>query len=254
METQEERDPNTGDPKAMTLFGHLDELRARLVRSILACVIFFGIAMFFWEPIFKFLQIPLLESIPNAKLHFTDPMDPFLTSIRVAFFTSLIFACPVWLYQFWRFIEPALYPEERKYVLPFTFASVSLFLAGICFSYYFIFPMAMDFLINYGSRVGEPIITVSRYMSMLSMMIFGFGIVFEAPLIIVLLGLLDIVSAESLAKNRQFVIVGIIIVGALLTPPDPMSQIGMAIPLYLMYEISIIVIKVVKRNPAKSDA
>ena len=250
-ETHEQEDH---DPKVMTLFQHLDELRGRLVRSIASCLIFFVLAMVFWKPIFEFLKIPLLQAIPDAKLHFTDPMDPFITSIKVGFFSSLIAACPVWLYQFWRFIEPALYPEERKYILPFTFASVALFFAGVSFSFFFIYPLAIEFLLNYGENLGvEPIITISRYMSMLSLMVFGFGIVFETPLILVLLGMLDIVNADSLAKHRQIVLVLIVIVGALLTPPDPLSQLGMAVPLYLMYEISIVIIRVLKRKPKEEN-
>ena len=122
------------------------------------------------------------------------------------------------------------------------------FFTGIAFSYYGILPIALEFLLELGQEVGEPMITITDYTSMLTLMLFGFGFVFEAPLILILLGFLDIISASSLRKYRRFVCVGVLVVGAILTPPDPLSQIGMAIPLYLMYEISILVIAFLERR------
>ncbi|NRA44952.1 MAG: twin-arginine translocase subunit TatC [Oligoflexales bacterium] len=236
--------------KVMSLFDHLVELRQRIVKSLIAVLIFFGIAMAFSTEIIEFLKQPLLSAIPQNKdaLHFTGPLDVFITSIKVGFLTAIIFACPVWIYQFWRFIEPALYKHERKYILPFVFASVGLFVAGVSFCYYAILPLALEFLITLGMEVGTPIITITDYVSMLMLMIFGFGFIFETPLILVLLAILDLVSAEMLAKYRRYVLVGILFVGAILTPPDPLSQVGMAIPLYLMYEFSILIIRMIKKK------
>lgn len=241
--------------KMMPLFGHLTELRQRLVRSALAVLIFFVISMAFSTEIIEFLKTPLREAIPGTTdvLHFTGPLDVFLTSIKVAFLCSVVCACPVWIYQFWRFIEPALYQNEKKLVLPFVMASVGLFITGIAFCFYMILPLALEFLIGLGKEVGVPIITITDYISMITLMIFGFGLVFETPVILILLSLLDLVSAQALAACRRYVIVGVLFIGAVLTPPDPLSQIGMAIPLYIMYEVSILIIRLIRREQSDSE-
>ena len=251
IESKDEEEEQLVDGgKVMSLFDHLVELRQRIVKSLIAVLVFFGIAMAFSTELIEFLKQPLLAAIPQNKdaLHFTGPLDVFITSIKVGFLAAIIFACPVWIYQFWRFIEPALYKHERKLVLPFVFASVSLFVAGISFCFYVILPLALEFLITLGMEVGTPIITITDYVSMLMLMIFGFGFIFETPLILVLLAILDLISAELLAKYRRYVLVGILFVGAILTPPDPLSQIGTAVPLYLMYEFSILIIRLIKRK------
>lgn len=241
---------NPENLKAMGLMDHLDELRARVVRSILAIIVLFLISFSFAEYILNFLKGPLIDALPknNDGLHFTGPMDVLVANIKVSFLVAVIGSCPIWLYQFWRFLEPALYDHEKKYVFPFIFASVSLFFAGVSFCFFVILPMALDFLIGYGLQVGTAIITVGDYVSLVMILIFGFGIVFETPVILVLLALMDLVSAESLAANRKFVLVGILVLGALLTPPDPISQIAMAIPTYFMYEVSIVIIRMLKRK------
>ena len=250
IENKEEEEQLIDGGKVMSLFDHLVELRQCIVKSLIAVLVFFCIAMAFSTEIIEFLKQPLLSAIPENKdaLHFTGPLDVFITSIKVGFLTAIIFACPVWIYQFWKFIEPALYKHERRLILPFVFASVSLFVAGVSFCYYVILPLALEFLIKLGMEVGTPIITITDYVSMLMLMIFGFGFIFETPLILVLLAILDLISAEMLAKYRRYVMVGILFVGAILTPPDPLSQIGMAVPLYLMYEFSIIIIRLIKRK------
>ncbi|MFK7873571.1 MAG: twin-arginine translocase subunit TatC [Oligoflexales bacterium] len=247
METEEEL-PHGG--KVMSLWEHLGELRQRLVRSLLLVMVAFFGALVFSNQILDFLKAPLVAALPagaNA-LHFTNPLDVFLVGIKVSFFTSIIIAAPYWIMQFWRFLEPALYEHERRYVVPFGVASILLFLSGISFCFFLILPLALEFLLTLGMEVGTPIITVTDYISMLMVLIFGFGLVFETPLILILLSLLDLLDAEMLSKHRSLVAVIVLVVGAILTPPDPMSQIGMAIPLYLMYEISIIVIRALEKR------
>ncbi len=235
--------------KAMTLWEHLGELRARMVRSVIVTVVLFVAAFGFAEPILLYLREPLVKALPagvNA-LHFTGPMDVFIANIKVAFLISIILGCPVWLYQFWRFIEPALYEHERKYILPFIVASVGLFLAGVLFCYYVMVPTTLKYLIGMGISVGVPIITVGEYVSLLAILIIGFGVVFETPLILIILAMMDILSYDMLSKNRKAVVVIILIIAAILTPtPDPVSQLTMAIPTYLMYEASLIIIRMIK--------
>ena len=234
---------------AMGLGEHLGELRVRLIRSILSVIIIFCIAFSFAETIINFLKGPLVEVLGEGQsaLHFTGPMDVLIANIKVSFLTAVVFSCPVWLYQLWKFIEPALYKNEKKYILPFVFVSTALFFAGISFCFFIILPMALDFLLKLGMEVGTPIITVADYLSVVMLLIFGFGLVFETPVILVLLSILGLVDAKFLSENRKFVLVGILVLSALLTPPDPLSQLAMGIPTYLMYEISIIVIKLLNR-------
>ena len=238
--------------KVMSLLDHLVELRQRIVKSILAVLAFFCVSMLVSSELIEILKSPLMqalpESLPNKNIHFTGPLDVFLTGIKVSFLSAVIFSSPVWIYQFWKFIEPALYEHERKFIMPFIGASIGLFISGICFCFFIILPLALEFLINLGLEVGTPIITITDYISMIMFMICGFGIIFETPLILVLLAILDLVNDEILAKYRKYVIVGVLFVGAILTPPDPLSQIGMAIPLYLMYELSILIIRAMRRK------
>ena len=229
---------------------HLDELRKRIFRSLLAIIVLFSVAFTFAKTIINFIKQPLMNALPEGAnvLHFTGPMDVFVANIKISFLTAVIGSCPVWLYQFWKFLEPALYDHERKYALPFLFSSVSLFFGGVSFCFFIIVPLALEFLIQMGLEVGTPIITIADYVSLLMILIFGFGIVFETPVILVLLALLDLVDAKTLAENRKYVLVGIMILGAILTPPDPISQLAMGVPTYLMYEFSILIIRLVKRQ------
>jgi sec-independent protein translocase protein TatC len=248
---QEERLLEGEGGKSMPLFAHLDELRHRLIISAIAVVIFFCVSIFFATDILTFLRRPLDHCLGAqagaSALYFTGPLDVFLAGVKVAVLTAIVFAAPVWIYQFWKFVEPALYAKEKRLVKPFALASVALFLGGITFGYSLIVPMTLGFLLDFGKEVGTPIITINDYLSMLLLMIFAFGFIFEVPLILVLLGTLDLVDVAFLKKNRRIVAVIILILAAFLTPPDPMSQIAMALPLYVMYEVAILVISWIKR-------
>lgn len=236
--------------KAMPLLEHLGELRDRLVKCAIFVLILFFIGVY--PPVSKilidFLSGPLISVLPeNANvLHFTGPMDVFIAGVKISIISALVLSCPIWLWHLWRFIEPALYPHERKYIFPFIVASTLLFTAGVTFSFVVILPLALEFLIGLGTASATAIITINDYISMLMLFIFGFGLAFETPLIIILLAMLDLVSADFLAEYRKLVMVGILVMGALLTPPDPISQLALAVPLYLMYEISILIIRMIK--------
>lgn len=236
--------------KVMSLWEHLNDLRAVVVKSGLFVLLLFFIALAFSTQLIEFLKVPLVDALPEGanSLHFTGPMDVFSASLKVSFLVALILGCPVWLYQFWRFFEPGLYPSERKYILPFIIASVLLFFSGVLFCYFVMMPMALQFLIGMGLEVGTPIITINDYVSLLTILTLGFGLVFETPVILVLLAFLDLISAQTLSEHRRVIIVVILVVAAILTPPDPVSQIAMALPMYLMYEVSIIIIRIIQRK------
>lgn len=240
----------------MGLWSHLDELRVRIIRAGTTLLILFFIALALSTTILNFLKVPLKNALPSnaTVLHFTGPMDVFMVNIQIAFLASVILGAPAWLYHFWKFLEPALYPRERRYILPFICASVVCFLTGIMFSYFFMLPMALKYLVGIGMEVASPVITVTDYISLVTVLMLGFGIIFETPVLLTLLALLDLVSAEALAAQRRLTFVIILIIAAIITPPDPISMLGMAIPCYLMYELSILIIKFLKPSQAPTKA
>jgi sec-independent protein translocase protein TatC len=232
----------------MGLWSHLDELRTRLIRSVLTLFVLFVFALAFSKPILNFMKAPLEKILPanTAALHFTGPMDVFMVNIQIAMLAALIFGAPAWLYHFWKFLEPALSEGERKYVLPFITATIVCFFMGVSFSYFFMLPLALNYLVGLGMEVAAPIITITDYVSLTTVLLLSFGLVFETPVLLVLLAVLGFVSAEMLAAQRRVTFVLILVVAAIITPPDPISMLGMAIPCYLMYELSILVIKLIK--------
>ncbi len=243
---------------AMSLLEHLDELRVRLIRSSLAILICFGLAIVFAGPVINFLKAPLIAALPtNAKeLHFMGPMDLFNLYIKIGVLGGIILASPFYLYQFWRFFEPALYSQEKKYILPFSFISIALFLAGVIFCFVFIVPLSMDYLMGLSVDFADitPTININDYFSLLILMTVGFGVMFETPLILVLLALLDLISSKALTSNRSYVFVGILIFAAIFTPPDPISQIGLSIPLVFMFEIAVFIIKMIEKKRLSQQA
>jgi sec-independent protein translocase protein TatC len=254
MTEQVEQRPNLGG-KVMPLFDHLHELRAALVKSILTVLVLFVVAMVFSNQIINIIKAPLMDVLPAGQktIYFTGPMDVFIASLKVAMLASVVFGAPVWSYQFWKFLEPALYPTEKRYVVPFAVVSIVLFFSGVLFCYYVMLPMTLNFAIGLGLEVGTPMVTINDYISMVTLLLIVFGLAFETPVILVLLALLDLVDAQTLSKHRSVIIVGILIVSAVLTPPDPISQVAMALPMYVLYEISIVVIRIIGKRQVASQ-
>jgi len=240
----------------MSIWDHLAELRSRLMKAFVAVLVCFGAALAGAEQIIDFLKVPLTQVLPPSAnaLHFTGPLDVFMVDMKVAMLVGVVMACPFWLFQFWKFFEPALYPRERKFILPSIIASITVFCLGVAFCYLVILPLSLRYLIGLGLEVGTPMITIKDYISLLTVLIFGFGFVFETPVLIVLLALLDLITVEQLTQHRRFIILAILIVSAMLVPPDPVSLVALAIPVYAMYEIAIVVIRLVKRKPPAVDS
>ncbi len=239
--------------KWMSLAGHLGELRQRLLRSFIFVFVLLCIAIPFAPQLLELAQIPLVNSLGDSpvNLHFTGPFDVFMVSIKVCVLVSFFLAAPYWIWQIWAFVKPALYEKERKLVVPFAIASIVLFWLGTSFCFFYVLPMGMAYLIQYGAEVATPIITIKDYLSILIPTVLGFGLVFETPVLIILLGMLGLFRAETLARYRSATVVFIFVVAALLTPPEPLTQIAMAVPLYLMFEISIWILYMIQKK--KSD-
>jgi sec-independent protein translocase protein TatC len=242
----------------MPLLEHLVELRTRLLRSAGAVIILFFGCYYFAPTIYDFLVQPLANSYTDAgrdgRLIFTALHEAFFTYIKVAFFAAIFLAFPFISIQLWMFVAPGLYKHEKKALAPFLVATPILFFMGGALVYYLIFPMAWKFFLSFES-VGEtgalPIqleAKVDQYLSLVMRLIFAFGLCFELPVIMTLLARVGMVSAKGMREKRKYAIVMAFVAAAILTPPDVISQIGLAVPTILLYEISIIAVQMIEKK------
>lgn len=224
------------------LISHLIELRSRLLRAILSVLLVFVCLVFFAQDLYAWLATPLLQVMPaNAGMIATDVASPFLAPFKLTLVLSFFIAIPMVLYQMWGFVAPGLYQNEKRLVAPLLFSSTLLFYLGMAFAYYVVFPIAFAFFAQVAPE-GVTISTdISSYLNFVLKLFFAFGMSFEIPVAIVLLCWTGISSADSLRKKRPYVIVGVFVVGMLLTPPDVISQTLLAIPMWLLYEIGILI-------------
>ena len=225
-----------------TLVGHLTELRTRIIRSLLAVGIFSLIAWNFSDFFFAIIRKPILPYLPQGGLIFTAPMDKFMAHLKISILTGVILACPVWIHQSWMFIAPGLYKNEKKFGYYFISFGTFLFLTGVFFVYFIVYPMAFEFLLNFGGSVDSAMITINDYLSFFIKTTLVFGLAFELPLILTILGLLGVVNRSLLVKFRRYAVVLICILSAFITPPDVISMVLLVLPLYGLYELSILLV------------
>lgn len=232
-----------------TFIEHLEELRKRLIIALIAVGIGFGICYIFAKEIFQLLMIPLIKALPaGASMIFTSLPEAFFTYLKVALLAGIFVASPVVLYQIWLFVAPALYSHEKKYAIPFVIFSTVLFVGGAAFGYFVVFPFGFKFFMSFATDFIQPAPKLKEYLSFCSMLLLAFGLIFELPLFIFFLAKLGVVDARMLSRNRRYVIVGIFVIAAILTPPDVITQLMMAGPLLILYEISIWVAKIFGRK------
>lgn len=236
-------DPRDLDDAKAPLLDHLIELRQRLLRSILALAIAFGVCLYFAKPIFAFLVQPLVKA-GQGKIIYTQIFEAFFVEIKVAFFAAIMVAFPVIANQLWQFIAPGLYRRERRAVLPFLFATPVFFIAGAALAYYVAVPTALHFLLGFQGNVGgiqqEALPGVGNYLSFVMQFMFGFGLAFLMPVLLMLLEAAGIVTRAQLVGGRRYAIVAAFAIAAVLTPPDIGSQLLLAIPLCILYEFTLI--------------
>jgi sec-independent protein translocase protein TatC len=239
----------------MSLLEHLEELRFRIVRALIAVTVAFGFSWVFVERIADFLAQPIYAALPEGtRLTFLGVSDPFIIYVKVAALTAVFIASPMVLYQVWRFVAPGLYQKERRRALPFILAGTFFFLSGGAFAYYVAFPFAVDFLIGMGAAF-QPMITVEKYFRFLLYVILGLGLMFELPIIIFLLAQMGVVTPRFLIRHFRWAVLLIFVAAALVTPtPDVVNLCLFALPTILLYLLGVgAAALVVKKKPEPED-
>jgi sec-independent protein translocase protein TatC len=225
-----------------SFISHLVELRDRLLRAVLALVVVF-VALFPWaQDLYALLAQPLLAALPKGgQMIATEVITPFIVPIKVAMMTAFLITLPYTLYQVWAFIAPGLYQNEKKLGVPLVIASVILFLCGMAFVYFLVFPVVFGFIVGVAPAGVAVMTDIGKYLDFVMTLFIAFGVTFEVPIAVILLVKMNMVSVAKLREIRPYVIVGAFVIGAIFTPPDVISQIMLAIPLWLLYEAGILV-------------
>jgi len=245
-----------GEPLAEgTLVSHLLELRDRLLRSVIAVAVCFVPLAFFQNELFTLVAKPLIDQLPEGtSLIATSVVSPFMAPLKLSIMLALFIAMPYVLYQIWGFVAPGLYKRERRFALPLIVSSIALFYTGVAFAYYVVFPLMFKFLAS-TTPIGVKMMTdIAQYLDFVLLLFLAFGIAFEMPVAVVLLVATGLVKLEVLTRNRGYVILGIFIIAAFLTPPDAVSQSFMAIPMYLLYELGIVFARMIQKSRRSESA
>jgi sec-independent protein translocase protein TatC len=250
------------DDKPMPLLDHLMELRRRLIYALAAFLVAFGISYYFSSNIYYFLAEPLAhvlehQGMPAPHLIYTQLYEVFFTKIKVAMFGGIFIGFPIIATQIWLFVAPGLYRSEKRALLPFLVASPVLFVMGAALAYYVVFPFAWKFFASFQTPNGgggvpiELMPRVSEYLDLVMKLIFAFGVTFQLPVLLTLLAKVGIVSAKSLGRFRRYAYVGMFVIAAILAPPDVITQCSLALPLILLYEVSVFAARMVEPKPVE---
>jgi sec-independent protein translocase protein TatC len=242
----------------MSLVDHIIELRGHLVRSALYVAVFAVVAFFFMDPLLAFLRSPFEEyqraAGKDARLMTTAVFEVIFMNFKVCLLTAAVAAVPFVLWEVWRFVSPALYPHERFMARPLVFGSVLMFYAGVSFGFFVIVPAFLSNTLEWASQYAEVMLTVENYFNSLATMVFIFGIIFEVPIILSLLGLAGVIKASTIVDNRRVVFFASCVIGALLSPPDIFSLMITTVPLYGMVEVSVVALRYIERSRARRQA
>lgn len=245
---------------AMTVIEHLDELRSRLIKSLVAFLTISVVAFIFFKPISNLLLEPLCDLDPGklgpqgCRLIAVGPLEPFLVRLKVTAMVAFVGSAPIWLYQVWAFVTPGLTLREKRYAGPFIATSLFLFSLGTLFAYLTL-PAALNLLIGLGGGNVVPFFRANDYLNFVGLVLLAFGLSFLLPLVLFFLGLAGVVSRDALRRHRRHAIVAIALIAAIITPSqDPYTMLAMAVPLYLFYEVVILLLRIVERRKARAAA
>ncbi|WP_258240949.1 twin-arginine translocase subunit TatC [Pseudidiomarina homiensis] len=237
------------------LLDHLLELRRRVLRGVLVVLAIFAVLAVFADELYSFLAAPMLASLPQGStLIATDVATPFFTPFKLALVVSVALAIPVLLWQLWAFVAPGLYTREKRLVVPLMVSSTLLFYAGIAFAYWAVLPLALNFLANAAPEGVTVATDIARYLDFVLAIFMAFGIAFETPVAIILLCWTGVTNVKSLRAKRPYVIVVAFIVGMILTPPDVISQTLLAIPMWLLFELGLLIASLYQHTPRAAEA
>ena len=250
--------PSGSEPESLaegTLISHLLELRTRLLRTVVAVAIAFVPLAFVSNQLFTLVAQPLIDKLPEGtSIIATSVVAPFMTPLKLSLIAAIFVAMPYILYQAWSFVAPGLYRHEKRFAMPLFVSSVVLFYVGVAFAYYVVFPLMFSFLTATAPTGVRMMTDMANYLDFTLLLFFAFGIAFEMPVATVLLVATGLVKVESLRKNRGYVLLGIFVVAAFLTPPDAISQTFMAVPMYILYELGIVLSQLLTRRRAADRA
>lgn len=242
------------EQKELTLIDHLVELRDRILKSIIAIILFFLVLFYFANDIYTYVVDPLIQALPEGSTMIAiDPTSPFFAPFKLTFYVSFLLAAPYVLYQLWSFIAPGLYKNEKSVAIPLFISSVLLFYGGILFARYVLFPFAFAFFISVAPEGISVSPDINSVLSFALTIFLAFGIAFEVPIAVFILIWTGIAEPDSLAEKRPYVIVGCFIVGMLLTPSDPFTQSMLAIPMWLLFEVGIVAGRMVKKRQVADE-
>lgn len=238
-----------------TFISHLIELRDRLLRSVIVWIVLFVFLFPFANDLYTLLAQPMLEKLPaGGQMIATEVVTPFFVPIKVAMMTAFLGALPVILYQVWAFIAPGLYVHEKKFIVPLVVASLLLFACGMAFAYFLVFPVVFGFIIGIAPAGVAVMTDINKYLDFVITMFMAFGLTFEVPIVVVALAYMGMVEIHQFKEARPYVIVGAFVIGAIFTPPDVVSQFMLAVPLWVLYELGVIVAGWLIRNKPKVEA
>jgi sec-independent protein translocase protein TatC len=232
-----------------TLISYLIELRQRLLKAVVAVFLCFIPCAIFSDKLFTLVALPLIKKMPEGtSMIATSLISPFMAPLKLALFVALFIAMPYVLFQVWAFVAPGLYKREKRFAIPLMVSSILLFYAGVTFAYFVVFPLMFAFLTTTAPTGVQVMTDITNYLDFVLLLFFAFGIAFEMPVATVLLAATGLVRVETMAKNRGYVLLGIFVIAAFLTPPDALSQTAMAVPMWLLYEVGIILSRLLLRE------
>ncbi|MFP6836849.1 MAG: twin-arginine translocase subunit TatC [Pseudomonadales bacterium] len=237
------------DSSEQPFLDHIIELRSRILRGMIVVLLLFFPIYFYANELYGIVAAPLMAHLPSdGNMIATDVASPFLTPFKLAIFAAIFLGMPILLHQMWSFVSPGLYLHEKKFAMPLLFSSILLFYLGIAFAYFLVFPLVFQFMASITPEGVTMMTDINRYLDFVLKMFFAFGFAFEIPIATVLLAWSGIATADGMAAKRPYVIVGCFIVGMLLTPPDVISQLMLALPTWLLFEIGVVFARVVERR------